>query len=127
MKKCIATNKLPQAIGPYSQLVISNGFLFLSGQIPIDFATGNLVQGGVEVQTRAVLEAIGAALQEQHLDMSDVVKVTAYLTDPGLFVAFNTVYAGYFVKDPPVRTTVFVGALPKGALVELDVIAAVRR
>lgn len=126
MKRCMTSDKLPRAIGPYSQIVVSNGFLFLSGQIPLDPVTGNLVQGGIEEQTRSVLEAIRAALQEQHLDMSDVVKVTAYLTGPGLFNEFNTVYAAYFAKDPPVRTTVFVGALPKGAQVELDVIAAVR-
>jgi 2-iminobutanoate/2-iminopropanoate deaminase len=124
MKQCITSDKLPQAIGPYSQIVVSSGFMFLSGQIPLDPATGNLVEGGIEKQTRTVLNAIKTALQERHLDMSDVVKVTAYLTGPGTFAAFNTVYAGYFTNDPPVRTTVFVSALPKGAQVELDVIAA---
>ena len=126
MKKCIATNKLPQAIGPYSQLVISNGFLFLSGQIPIDRMTGNMVEGLIEEQTKAVLGAIKSVLEEQHLAMDDIVKVTAYLTSPEDFSAFNAVYAAYVTSSPPVRTTVFVSALPKGAKVELDVIAALK-
>ena len=126
MKKCIATDKLPQAIGPYSQLVISNGFLFLSGQIPVDHMTGKMVEGGIGEQTKSVWGAIKSALEEQHLAMSDIVKVTAYLTSPEDFNVFNTVYATYVTQDPPVRTTVFVSALPKGAKVELDVIAALK-
>ncbi len=125
MKKCITTNKLPQPIGPYSQIVISNDFLFLSGQIPINLATGDLIDGGIEPQTEAVLGSILSVLEEQHLTMKAVVKVTAYLTSPDHFNAFNTIYAKYFIHEPPVRTTVFVSALPKGAEVELDVIAAI--
>ncbi len=123
MKKCITTDKLPLPIGPYSQMVVSSGFLFLSGQIPINSATGNLSGDGIEAQTEAVLSSIRSVMEGQGLTMKAIVKVTAYLTVPGDFNAFNTVYATYFALEPPVRTTVFVSALPKGAKVELDVIA----
>jgi 2-iminobutanoate/2-iminopropanoate deaminase len=107
-------------------MVVSNGFLFLSGQIPINSATGNLSGDSIEAQTEAVLGSIRSAIEGQSLTMKAVVKVTAYLTGPDDFNAFNTVYAKYFNQEPPVRTTVFVNALPKGAKVELDVIAAIR-
>ncbi len=124
MKKCITTDKLPRPIGPYAQIVITNGFLFLSGQIPIDHKTGGLIDGGIEAQTEALLSSIKSVIEEQNVTMREVVKVTAYLTSPDDFNAFNGIYAKYFSQEPPVRTTVFVSTLPKGAKVELDVIAA---
>ncbi len=126
MKKSINTQKLPKPVGPYSQMVSCNGFLFLSGQIAIDPVTGELIKGGVEDQTTAILEAVKSAVEEQQLSMKDVVKVTAYLTGTDDFNAFNIVYAKCFTGEPPVRITVFVNALPKGARVELDVIAALK-
>lgn len=124
MKKCLKSKKLPAPVGPYSQMVASNGFLFLSGQIALDPATGELVTGGIEGQAEAILASVKTVLEEQGSGMKSIVKITAYLTDKNEFTAFNTVYARYFQEDPPARTTVFVNALPKGAKVELDVIAA---
>ncbi|MGC8578686.1 MAG: RidA family protein [bacterium] len=124
MKKCIRTNRLPPPVGPYSQIVITNGFMFISGQIAIDPVTGNLISDNTEEQTRSILNAIRSVLEEQKLNLDSVIKVTVYLTSPNDFNAFNRVYAEYFTNTPPVRTTVFVNALPKDAKVELDVIAA---
>lgn len=124
MKKSLVTNKIPKPIGPYSQMVAANGFLFLSGQIPVDPVSGNFVHGDIEIQTETILKAISDVVKEQHLTMKAIVKVTAYLVDPQDFNGFNRVYAKYFTDEPPVRTTVFVSSLPKGARVEMDVIIA---
>jgi len=126
MKKCLVTNKLPPPVGPYSQMVVANGFLFLSGQIPVDLVSGKLVRDDIEIQTETILKAINAALEEQHLTMKDIVKVTAYLVNPDDFNNFNKIYSKYFNDEPPARTTVFVSSLPKGARVEIDVIIKTR-
>ncbi len=123
MKRVAASSRLPKPMGPYSQIVESGGFLFLSGQIALEPSDDKVVDGGVAVQTRTILSAVRDALEERGIGMGHVVRVTAYLVDADDFGAFNTVYAGYFSDAPPARTTVFVSALPKGARVELDIIA----
>jgi 2-iminobutanoate/2-iminopropanoate deaminase len=124
MNRHIKTDKLPKPVGPYSQLIEFGGFLFLSGQIALDPLTGDVVQGDAAVQTDLILKSVKNALLEQRLSTGHIIKVTAYLVDSKDFNAFNTVYAHYFNDNPPVRTTVFVQALPKNAKVELDIIAS---
>lgn len=126
MKKQRSTDKLPKPVGPYSQMVECSGFLFFSGQIALAPLTGDVVQGDVALQTEAILTSVRNAITEQKLTMEDIIKVTAYLVDSKDFSAFNTVYARYFNENPPVRTTVFVNALPKNAKVELDIIASIK-
>ena len=123
MKTCIATDKAPQAIGPYSQAVEASGFLFVSGQIPLDPYTGEMAAGGIDVQTARVLENVQAILVAAGLSLRDVVKTTVYLKEMGDFAQVNEVYARYFPTDCPARVCVAVSGLPKGALVEIDVIA----
>jgi 2-iminobutanoate/2-iminopropanoate deaminase len=123
-KKHVVTPQAPRPIGPYSQGVISGGFLFCSGQIGIDPATGELVGGGIEPQTEQVLKNLVAVLREAKMGPENVVKATVYLADFGDFGKMNEVYARQFAKDPPARTTIEAGALPKGAKIEIDVIAA---
>lgn len=123
MKTCIATDKAPQAIGPYSQAVEASGFLFVSGQIPLDPSTGEMAAGGIDVQTARVLENVQAILVAAGLSLRDVVKTTVYLKEMGDFAQVNEVYASYFPTDCPARVCVAVSDLPKGALVEIDVIA----
>lgn len=123
MKKCIATDRAPQAIGPYSQAVEAGGFLFVSGQIPLAPATGEMVQGGIEAQTARVLDNLQAILIAAGASLTDVVKTTVYLKDMGDFARVNEVYARYFPEECPARVCVAVSDLPKGALVEIDVIA----
>ena len=123
MKTCIATDTAPQAIGPYSQAVEAGGFLFVSGQIPLDPASGEMVEGGIEAQTAQVLENLQAILIAAGTSLADVVKTTVYLKEMGDFARVNEVYARYFAKDCPARVCVAVSDLPKGALVEIDVIA----
>lgn len=123
MKTCIATDTAPQAIGPYSQAVEAGGFLFVSGQIPLDPASGEMVAGGIEAQTAQVLENLQAILIAAGASLTDVVKTTVYLKEMGDFARVNEVYARYFAKDCPARVCVAVSDLPKGALVEIDVIA----
>ena len=123
--KAISTDKAPAAIGPYSQAIDSGaGLLFLSGQIPIDPATGAFVQGGVQEQTRQCILNAQAILQAAGLSLSNVVKTTVFLADMGDFVAMNEVYAQFFTQPFPARSAVAVKALPKGALVEVECIAA---
>lgn len=126
MKRHIKTDKLPKPVGPYSQLIECGGFLFLSGQIALNPLTGDVIKGDAALQTEAILKSIRNALEEQGLSTGHVIKVTAYLVDSKDFNAFNTVYARYFNDTPPVRTTVFVNALPKNAKVELDIIASAK-
>lgn len=123
MKKCIATDTAPQAIGPYSQAVEAGGFLFVSGQIPLDPASGEMVEGGIEAQTAQVLDNLQAILIAAGASLTDVVKTTVYLKEMGDFARVNEVYARYFAEDCPARVCVAVNDLPKGALVEIDVIA----
>jgi len=124
MKKIISTNKAPQAIGPYSQAIkVVGGLLFVSGQIPLVPATGEIVAGGINEQTKQVLENLKAILEAAEYSLSDVVKTTVYITDINNFVAVNTVYAKYFVADCPARVCVEVSKLPKDALIEIDVVA----
>lgn len=123
--KALSTDKAPAAIGPYSQAIDSgSGLLFLSGQIPIDPATGVFVDGGVKEQTKQCLLNAQAILQSAGLSLANVVKTTVYLADMGDFAAMNEVYAQFFTQPFPARSAVAVKALPKGALVEVECIAA---
>jgi 2-iminobutanoate/2-iminopropanoate deaminase len=124
MKKIISTNEAPAAIGPYSQAVRSGSLLFCSGQIPLDPKSGQIVPGDITAQTRRVLDNIGALLRAEGLAFDNVVKTTIFLTNLGDFQTVNEIYASYFKQDPPARSTVQVSALPKGANVEIEVIAA---
>lgn len=122
--KAISTPKAPAAIGPYSQAIEVNGFVFASGQIPIDPATGNFVQGGIKEQTRQALLNAQAILQEAGTDLNHVVKTTVYLSDIANFADMNEVYSQFFAAPYPARSAVAVRDLPKGALVEIEVLAA---
>jgi 2-iminobutanoate/2-iminopropanoate deaminase len=123
MKKVISTGEAPGAIGPYSQAVRSGSFLFCSGQIPLDPKSGQIVPGDIAAQTRRVLDNIGALLKAEDLTFDHVVKTTIFLTNLGDFQTVNDVYGSYFKQDPPARSTIQVAALPKGANVEIEVIA----
>lgn len=122
-RRVIRTDRAPKAIGPYSQAVSVSGFLFLSGQIPIDPATGALVSDGIEAQTRRVLDNLTAVLEAAGSSRDRVVKTTIYLTNLSDFPAVNAVYGTYFPDSPPARATVQVAALPLGAAIEMDAIA----
>ena len=126
MKKIISTNEAPGAIGPYSQAVHTGSFVFCSGQIPLDPKSGQIVPGDIAAQTRRVLDNIGAVLRAEGLTFDNVVKTTVFLADLGDFQAMNEVYGSYFKQDHPARSTVQVSALPKGAKVEIEAIAAAR-
>jgi 2-iminobutanoate/2-iminopropanoate deaminase len=123
-KKHVTTSDAPKPIGPYSQGVISGGFLFLSGQIAIDAVTGELVPGDVSAQTERVLTNLLAVLKEAKMGPENVVKTTVYLADMADFAKMNEVYARFLGKHPPARSTIQAGGLPRGARVEIDVIAA---
>lgn len=123
MKKVIFTEKAPAAIGPYSQAIEANGMVFLSGQLPVDPATGEFAPGGVAEQTAQSLENIKNILAEAGLTTANIVKTTVFLADMSLFAEMNGVYATYFEGDFPARSAVAVKALPKGALVEIECIA----
>jgi len=124
-KKVIHTDRAPEAIGPYSQAIQAGDFLFLSGQIPLDPKTGELVKGDIRNQTRQVLENIRGVLESQSSGMKDVVKVTIFLKDIGNFNRVNEVYATYFPSSPPARSTVEVAKLPRDADIEIEMIALV--
>ncbi|MDI6764421.1 MAG: RidA family protein [Thermodesulfobacteriota bacterium] len=123
MKKVIQTEKAPKPIGPYSQAIRAGNFIFLSGQIPIDPKTGELVKGDIRQQTQKVLENIRGVLESQGLGMQDVVKVNIFLKDMGNFNEMNEVYATYFSSSPPARSTVEVAKLPRNADIEIEAIA----
>ena len=125
MSEAIHSEGAPAAIGPYSQAIRCGGFLFCSGQIPLDPKTGKMVEGGIEPQTEQVLENLSAILAAGGTSAGKVVKTTVYLTDLGDFPAMNRVYGKFFPIDPPARATVQVGKLPAGALVEIDAVASV--
>jgi len=124
MKKIISTSEAPAAIGPYSQAVRSGRFLFCSGQIPLDPKSGQIISGDIAAQTRRVLDNIAAVLRAEGLTFDNAVKTTIFLNDLGDFQTVNEIYGSYFKQDPPARSTVQVSALPKGAKVEIEVIAA---
>lgn len=121
--KTIATERAPKAIGPYSQGMAAGGFLFLSGQIPIDPATGQIVRGTTEDEVGRILENLKAVLVAGGAGLDRVVRTTVFLTDLGDFEAMNAVYARYFGESRPARSTVQVAALPRGARVEIDAVA----
>ena len=120
----ISTKAAPAAIGPYSQGIKSQGLLFCSGQIAIDPATGSLVEGGIEAQTKRVCENVKALLKAAGLEPSSVVKTTVFITDMNDFPKVNEIYASYFAEPFPARSCVGVASLPKGALVEIEVVAS---
>ena len=122
-KKVIHTDKAPKAIGPYSQAIQAGNFLFLSGQIPLDPKTGELVKGNIRQQTQQVLENIKGVLESQGLGMDNVVKATIFLKDIGNFNQVNEIYATYFPSSPPARSTVGVSKLPRDADIEIEVVA----
>jgi len=121
----VATRKAPAAVGPYSQAIRVGDFVFTAGQLAIDPATAELVEGGIEEQTRQVLRNIAAVLEEAGSSIDKVVKTTVFLKDMGDFKAMNEVYGEFFANEPPARSTVEVANLALGALVEIDAIAVV--
>lgn len=125
MKKVIHTDKAPKAVGPYSQAIRAGSFLFASGQIPLDPATGKLVEGGIQEQARRVIENLKAVLEAGGADFSKVVKSTVFLDDLKNFGLFNEVYAEYFPAEQPARSTFQVAGLPLGAKIEIEMIALV--
>ena len=125
-KKAVSTKSAPAAIGPYSQAVRVGDFLYTSGQVGLDPATGTLVAGGIDAQTTRVLENLKAVLEAAGIDFVHVIKTTVFLKDMGDFAAMNAIYGKYFAPDgvvAPARSTVEVARLPKDVLVEIDVIA----
>jgi 2-iminobutanoate/2-iminopropanoate deaminase len=122
-RESISTVRAPTAIGPYTQAIKANGFVYTAGQIPIEPKTGNLVEGGIAAQTRQVLKNLSAVLEAAGSSLERAVKATVFLKDMRDFAAMNEVYAEYFGNAKPARSTVAVAELPRGALVEIDLIA----
>jgi len=125
MKKTVATDRAPKAIGPYSQAIIHNGLAYLSGQIPLDPGTGQVVEGDIAAQTTRVLENLKAVLEACGSELAGVVKTTVYIKDMGEFARMNEVYGKYFSENPPARSTVEAARLPRDVRVEIDAIAIV--
>ena len=123
--KAISTQKAPAAIGPYSQAIKVGNLVYTSGQVPIDPSTGNFVEGGIKEQTRQSLTNVQAILEEVGLTMGNVVKTTVFMADMNDFANMNTVYAEFFAEPYPARSAVAVKTLPKGALVEIEVVAEI--
>ena len=123
--KAISTQKAPAAIGPYSQAIQVGNLVYTSGQIPIDPATGSFVEGGIKEQTRQSLSNVRAILEATGLTMANVIKTTVFLTDMANFADMNAVYAEFFTEPYPARSAVAVKTLPKGALVEIEVVAEI--
>ena len=126
MKK-IATNNAPAAIGPYSQAIFANGFLFSSGQIAINPQTGELVDGGIMAQTKQVFANLGEVLKAAEMGFEDVVTTTVFLADMNDFGQMNAIYGEFFTQNLPARSAVAVKALPKGALIEIELIATFQK
>jgi 2-iminobutanoate/2-iminopropanoate deaminase len=124
LRKHVISAAAPRPIGPYSQGVMAGGFMFVSGQIPLDPQTNELVDGGIEAQTEQVLKNLMAVLKEAKMGAEHVVKTTVFLSDLGDFAKMNEVYARYLGKEPPARSTVQAAGLPRGVKVEIDLIAA---
>lgn len=125
MRETVSTEKAPKAIGPYSQAVVHNGIAYLSGQIPLDPATGQLVEGDIAVQTERVLQNLKAVLEASGASMASVLKTTVFLKDMADFPKMNEVYSRYFSAQPPARSTVQAAKLPRDVSVEIDAIAGV--
>ena len=123
MKKVIATDRAPKPVGPYSQAVVSNGFVFVAGQVSIDPTTNKVVEDDVASQTRRSMQNLGAILKAAGSNFDKVVKTTIYVGDMSDFKTVNEVYAGFFPENPPARATIQAGALPLGLAVEIDCIA----
>ncbi len=123
MKTVISSDRAPQAIGPYSQAIKANGFLFVSGQIPLDPTTGQIVYGGIESQTYQVIANLRAILEKEGLTFANVVKTTVFLKDMEDFTVMNKVYAQTFADEPPARACVQVARLPRDVSVEIELIA----
>lgn len=124
MMKVIHSELAPKAVGPYSQAIVAGGFVFASGQLPIDPATGEFAEGGIKEQTRQSLTNVTHVLAEAGIDLIHVVKTTVFLSDMANFAAMNEVYATFFSEPYPARSAVAVKTLPKNALVEVEVVAA---
>jgi 2-iminobutanoate/2-iminopropanoate deaminase len=122
-RRIVKTEDAPGAIGPYSQAVVAGGLVYVSGQIPLDPATGQFVEGGVREQTGQVLRNLSRVLEAAGSSLGRVVKTTVYLADMGEFAEMNEVYAGFFAEDPPARSTVQAARLPRDARVEIDAVA----
>jgi 2-iminobutanoate/2-iminopropanoate deaminase len=125
MKQIISSDNAPKAIGPYSQAIVHNGMAYLSGQIPMDPASGQIVEGSIALQTQRVLENLKAVLAACGSSLDNVVKTTVFLKDMGDFPQMNEVYAQYFSVNPPARSTVQAAKLPRDVQVEIDCIAIV--
>ena len=125
MKTIISSASAPKAIGPYSQAVVINGMAYLSGQIPLDPSTNQLIEGGIEQQTERVLENLKAVLESAGASLASVVKTTVFLKDMAEFPKMNEVYSRYFAENPPARSTVQAAKLPRDVNVEIDCIAVV--
>jgi 2-iminobutanoate/2-iminopropanoate deaminase len=125
MKRYIATVKAPLPIGPYSQAVVNDGYVFVSGQVPFNPQTGELIEGDIALQTERVLQNISAILLEAGTSLDHVVKTTVFLADMNDFVLMNEAYGRYFKTVPPARSTVEVSRLPRDARIEIEVIAAI--
>lgn len=125
MKKIVSTEHAPKAIGPYSQAVVHNGLAYLSGQIPLNPATAQIVDGDIAVQTERVMENLKAVLEAAGSSFAQVLRTTVYLKDMGDFPKMNEIYGRYFTENPPARATVEVARLPRDAKVEIDLIAVV--
>src|SRR5579872_5065899 len=123
VRRAVKTDQAPAPVGPYSQAMRAGPWLFLSGQIPLDPATGQLVTGSIEAETQRVIDNLRAVLAADGLSFADVVKTTVFMTDLGDFAKMNEVYAKAFGESRPARATVQVGALPKGARVEIEAVA----
>jgi 2-iminobutanoate/2-iminopropanoate deaminase len=121
----VSTTEAPRAIGPYSQAIIAGGFLFASGQIPLDPTTGTITEGGITAQTHQVLQNLGAVLKAAGISYDRVVKTTVYLSDMANFPAVNEIYGTYFPAPAPARATIQAAALPRNVLVEIDLVAFV--
>ena len=124
MKKIISTQNAPAAIGPYSQAVEAGGLIFISGQLPIDPATGAMAPAEIKAQTEAVIRNLEGILKSEGLSLENVLKTTVFMADLGHFAAMNEVYGRFFAANPPARATIEVKALPKAALVEIEAVAA---
>jgi 2-iminobutanoate/2-iminopropanoate deaminase len=125
MKKTVATDRAPKAIGPYSQAIVHNGLAFLSGQIPLDPGSGLVVEGDIAVQTARVLENLKALLEACGSGLDSVVKTTVYIKDMGEFARMNEVYGKYFSQNPPARSTIEAARLPRDVGIEIDAVAIV--